>query len=152
MSWCFRQTESHVVWAKEKKGIRQEYQQPVKGRKDRGMFARLPNIFFTHAVTKSCMRVSSVTTSKAEGKQKLRATLDSVWQRETQNHRVCLWSWRKVRTNTNLQKYITWRFNKVVVYFRFIYFDRGRLKGQPIFLYVFLYKMQPINADQQQHT
>lgn len=60
----------------------------MRGREDRGMLARPQDIFLSPALTKGCMRVSGVTTSEAEGKQKLRATVDSVWQKKAQNHGV----------------------------------------------------------------
>lgn len=67
---------SELKKIKDKGGIRERYRQPVRGRKERGMFVRSPNIFFFHAVTKSCMGDSDVRPFMAGGKQKLRAALD----------------------------------------------------------------------------
>lgn len=63
--------------------IRKRYQQTVRKKQTR-VFARPPNTFLIHAVTESCTRVSSAAVSKAEGEQKLTATLGSIWHKKTQ--------------------------------------------------------------------
>lgn len=108
MSSCLRQTAPQVVSAEEKSNVvKKEDEVTVGGRKDvlHGMFVRSPNIFLTHAVTKSSMRVSDVTTSKAGGKQKLRATLDSVWQKKNKTT-GSLFEVGMESPDTNLQKKI----------------------------------------------
>lgn len=82
MSRVFRFSD-HLSNTRNSEIIRKRYQQPVR-RKETRVFARPPNIFLIHAVTESCMRVSSAAASKAEGEQKLTATLGSIWHKKTQ--------------------------------------------------------------------
>lgn len=69
-----RSSEQH----KKQRDYTKEIPANCEEKKQTRVFARPPNIFLIHAVTESCMRVSSAAASKAEGEQKLTATLGSI--------------------------------------------------------------------------
>lgn len=79
-------SDSQIVWAtQETARLYERDTSKLWGKKKQTrVFARPPNIFLIHAVTESCMRVSSAAASKAEGEQKLAATLGSIWHKKTQ--------------------------------------------------------------------